>query len=151
MRSCSCHIRSAIVALCLGLSAVLPAFAQEAPAPVPATQAALSTTRSTSAPSAPNAGRIAPDLDEAREKAAPRVADAVEAERESLAMLAQELVYLREAVREAAERAPRAARVQFRYDWLERDLELVQRGIQDHLDAPRQPRPVPALKGDYRR
>ena len=43
------------------------------------------------------------------------------------------------------------ARVQFRYDWLDQDLELMRRAVADHLDAPRQPRPVPPLKGDYRR
>ena len=42
------------------------------------------------------------------------------------------------------------ARLRFRFDWLARDLSLVRRGIEDHLDAPRQPRPVPALRGDYR-
>jgi RAQPRD family integrative conjugative element protein len=41
-------------------------------------------------------------------------------------------------------------RVRFRFDWLGRDLALVRRGIEDHADAPRQPRPVPALRGDYR-
>lgn len=80
-----------------------------------------------------------------------RVLDKVDVERERLANLAQEVAYLRHQVADAARQAPGATRVQFRYDWLERDLELIQRGIQEHFDAPRQPRPVAPLKGSYRR
>jgi len=77
--------------------------------------------------------------------------DKADTEREQLANLSQELTYLRHQVAEASTKAPGAARVQFRYDWLDRDLELIQRGIQEHLDAPRQPRPIAPLKGAYRR
>jgi RAQPRD family integrative conjugative element protein len=77
--------------------------------------------------------------------------DNVDAEREQLANLSQELTYLRQQVMAASKKAPGASRVQFRYDWLDRDLELIQRGIQDHMDAPRQPRTVIPLKGAYRR
>lgn len=80
-----------------------------------------------------------------------RVLDKVDVERERLANLAQEVAYLRHQVADAARQAPGATRVQFRYDWLDRDLELIQRGIQEHFDAPRQPRPVAPLKGSYRR
>ncbi|HSV46447.1 MAG TPA: RAQPRD family integrative conjugative element protein, partial [Ramlibacter sp.] len=52
---------------------------------------------------------------------------------------------------QAAKNADTTARVKFRYDWLGKDLDLVLRGVTDHLDAPRQPRPVPPLVGDYRR
>lgn len=74
-----------------------------------------------------------------------------DSERESLARIAQELQRLQSQVAQAATTADTSARVKFRYDWLEKDLELVLRGVTDHLDAPRQPRPVPPLTGDYRR
>ena len=76
--------------------------------------------------------------------------DKVDAEREALARIAHELLALQEQVRDAARGAPTMARVQFRYDWLDSDLELIARGIRDHLDAPRQPRAIVPLKGDYR-
>ena len=72
-------------------------------------------------------------------------------ERENLARLEHEIRVLQANVRSAAAQGNTLARVQFRYDWLEQDLELVRRGLADHLDAPRQPRPVPPLKADYRR
>jgi len=82
------------------------------------------------------------------------VASAVHAdedsEREQLSRLSIELQQLQARVAEASKHAPSAARVKFRYDWLQRDLDLMRRGIDDHLDAPRQPRAVPPLRGDYR-
>ena len=80
----------------------------------------------------------------------PARADA-DGEREALARIAHELQRLQAEVAQAAKTADSTARVKFRYDWLAKDLELVQRGVTDHLDAPRQPRPVPPLAGDYRR
>jgi RAQPRD family integrative conjugative element protein len=74
-----------------------------------------------------------------------------DSEREALARIAHELQRLQAQVAQAARNADTTARVKFRYDWLEKDLELVLRGVTDHLDAPRQPRPVPPLAGDYRR
>ncbi|HSV47577.1 MAG TPA: RAQPRD family integrative conjugative element protein [Ramlibacter sp.] len=74
-----------------------------------------------------------------------------DSEREALARIAQELQRLQLEVAQAAKNADTTARVKFRYDWLGKDLELVLRGVTDHLDAPRQPRPVPPLVGDYRR
>jgi len=74
-----------------------------------------------------------------------------DSEREALARIAQELQRLQLQVAQAAKNADTTARVKFRYDWLGKDLELVLRGVTDHLDAPRQPRPVPPLIGDYRR
>lgn len=71
-------------------------------------------------------------------------------EREKLALIQHEIKLLQAQIREAANYADTSARVQFRYDWLERDLDLISRSIDDHLDAPRQPRPVPPLRGDYR-
>ena len=63
-----------------------------------------------------------------------------DAQRDALARIAYELARLEEA----------NARTRFRFDWLARDLSMVRQGIEDHLNAPRQPRPVPALRGDYR-
>jgi RAQPRD family integrative conjugative element protein len=97
-----------------------------------------------SAPTTQRADRTAPRPE------APSV-DKVDVERESLARIAHELAALKAQVRDAARGAPTMVRVQFRYDWLESDLALMERGIQDHLDAPRQPRAVVPLKGDYRR
>lgn len=74
-----------------------------------------------------------------------------DSEREALARIAHELQRLQVEVAQAAKTADSTARVKFRYDWLAKDLELVQRGVTDHLDASRQPRPVPPLAGDYRR
>jgi RAQPRD family integrative conjugative element protein len=73
-----------------------------------------------------------------------------DAEREQLARIEYELERLQAMVGEASKHAPSGQRVKFRYDWLQRDLALVRQGIDEHLDAPRQPRPVPPLRGDYR-
>lgn len=73
-----------------------------------------------------------------------------DAERERLARISYELQQLRQMIGTANTTSDRNTRVRFRYDWLERDVELIQRGIDDHLDAPRQPRAVQPLRGDYR-
>lgn len=99
------------------------------------------------APVRPAAAEAAPPPAAVR----PAQIDRVDAEREALARLAHELVALEAMAREASLSAPAMARVQFRYDWLIADLRLMERGIREHLDAPRQPRPVIPLKGDYRR
>lgn len=82
----------------------------------------------------------------------PRVSSgvAIDAEREELSRIAFELERLEEMVVGAARHAPSGQRISFQYEWLKRDLELVRRGIAEHLDAPRQPRPVPPLRGEYR-
>ena len=97
--------------------------------------------------------KSAPKIESPRAASEPevRVLDKVDVERERLANLVQEVAYLRLQVADAARLAPGATRVQFRYDWLDRDLELIQHGIQEHFDAPRQPRPAPSLRGSYRR
>ena len=71
-------------------------------------------------------------------------------EREILARISSELERVQVMVKEAADRAPSGQRVKFRYDWLLQDLQLLRKGVADHVDAPRQPRPVPPLRGDYR-
>ncbi|MEJ6666557.1 MAG: RAQPRD family integrative conjugative element protein, partial [Alcaligenes aquatilis] len=50
----------------------------------------------------------------------------------------------------ASRDAPPSQRVNFRYEWLINDLDVMRRGIQQHLNAPMQPRPVEPLRGDYR-
>jgi RAQPRD family integrative conjugative element protein len=73
-------------------------------------------------------------------------------EREKLARIASELQNVQamvEDARQSAQERP-SGQVQFRYDWLERDLQMMREGIEQHIDAPRQPRPVPPLRGDYR-
>jgi RAQPRD family integrative conjugative element protein len=73
-----------------------------------------------------------------------------DAQREALARIAYELGRLEQLAAEAQRQQDVNARVRFRFDWLGRDLALMRRGIEDHADAPRQPRPVPVLRGDYR-
>jgi RAQPRD family integrative conjugative element protein len=74
-----------------------------------------------------------------------------DSEREALARISHELERLQAMVAASTNAADTTSRVKFRYDWLQQDLEMVRRGVTDHLDAPRQPRPVPPLRGDYRR
>jgi len=71
-------------------------------------------------------------------------------ERENLARISSEIERVQVMVKEAADRAPSGQRVKFRYDWLLQDLQMLREGVSDHVDAPRQPRPVPPLRGDYR-
>lgn len=73
-----------------------------------------------------------------------------ESERANLAQIAHELARVQTMVAQAAATAPTGERVKFRYDWLQGDLQMLREGIARHVDAPRQPRPVPALRGDYR-
>lgn len=83
--------------------------------------------------------------------AAPMVARADEdAQREALARIVYEISRLEQLASDTAKQQEANSRTRFRYDWLARDLALVRRGVEDHLDAPRQPRPVPVLRGDYR-
>lgn len=43
-------------------------------------------------------------------------------------------------------------RIHFRYDWLRRDLAVIRRGIQTHLDSANcLPTTTPRVRGDYRR
>lgn len=73
-----------------------------------------------------------------------------ELERERLARIAGEIEQVQLMVADAEKVAPTGQRVKFRYDWLQRDLELLRAGVTNHVDAPRQPRPVSPLRGDYR-
>ena len=75
-----------------------------------------------------------------------------DAEREALARLAHELAALTALIDDAEQRANRAARVRFRYDWLRQDLARVRTGILEQVATERaEPRSVAPLKGDYRR
>jgi RAQPRD family integrative conjugative element protein len=71
-------------------------------------------------------------------------------EREDLSRISYELSRVQSMVTSAAKQAPTGQRIVFRYDWLARDLELMRKGLEEHLDAPQQPRLVVPLKGDYR-
>ncbi len=73
-----------------------------------------------------------------------------EAEREQLARIAHEIERVQSMVASAAQAAPTGQRVKFRYDWLQRDLQMLRDGVVQHADTPRQPRPAPPLRGDYR-
>ena len=74
-----------------------------------------------------------------------------DSEREKLAVISNEIQRLQELVAEASKYADRTARVQFRYDYLLADLKMVKESVDTHADAPRQPRQIAPLKGDYRR
>ena len=75
-----------------------------------------------------------------------------DAERASLARIIHELEVLEPLLAEAKAAADPDARIQFRYDWLHKDLERIRHGIQEHIDAPRtEPRTFAPLRGDYRR
>jgi RAQPRD family integrative conjugative element protein len=74
-------------------------------------------------------------------------------EREKLARIAGELKVVEQMVDQAQQSAQSyqpTGQVRFRYDWLDRDLQMIREGIEQQIDAPRQPRPVPPLRGDYR-
>ena len=73
-----------------------------------------------------------------------------ESERANLARIEAELAQVQQMAAAASRDAPAAQRVNFRYEWLISDLDVMRRGIQQHLNAPRQPRPVEPLRGDYR-
>ena len=73
-------------------------------------------------------------------------------EREVLARIAHEIEAIAPLISQAASQANPEARIRFKYDWLRQDLDQIQRGIQEHIDAPRaEPRTIPPLRGDYRR
>ncbi|MDZ7753221.1 MAG: RAQPRD family integrative conjugative element protein [Gammaproteobacteria bacterium] len=74
-----------------------------------------------------------------------------DAEREALARLIYEIEALEPLVATAASQSSPDVRIRFRYDWLRQDFERIRRGVQEHIDAPRnEPRTFPPLRGDYR-
>lgn len=83
--------------------------------------------------------------------ASPTWADA-DAEREALTRLVHEIDALAPLIQRAELHADPDARIRFRYDWLQQDLDQLRAGIQAHVDSPRAtPRAFPPLRGDYRR
>ena len=75
----------------------------------------------------------------------------VDAEHTALAQIITELKALDDLIDRAEKEADPTARISFQYDWLRRDLKLVRRGVQDHLDTPSsEPREFEPLHGDYR-
>jgi len=74
-----------------------------------------------------------------------------DAEREALARLIHEIEALAPLIASAESQASPDARIRFRYGWLNRELERIRAGVQEHIDAPcREPRTPPPLRGDYR-
>jgi RAQPRD family integrative conjugative element protein len=74
-------------------------------------------------------------------------------DRENLARIAHEISRVKLMVAEAAKASDQGhqpQRIKFRYDWLVQDLQMLHDGVTTHVDAPRQPRPVAPLRGDYR-
>ena len=72
-------------------------------------------------------------------------------ERAVLARLEQELSYLQSLLREAQAQRNPTARIPFRYDLLQRDLDTIRHGIRQHLQGPSTtPRVFEPLRGDYR-
>lgn len=75
-----------------------------------------------------------------------------DAERTVLAQLAHELDALIPLITKAQAQANPDTRIRFQYHWLKQDINRMQRGIREHIQAPRtEPRSFPPLKGDYRR
>ena len=95
-------------------------------------------------------GRLAVMLLAATTALMPAHAGDEESERANLARIESELAQIQQMVAAAAKDAQPAQRVNFRYEWLIGDLDVMRRGIQQHMNAPRQPRPVEPLRGDYR-
>ena len=79
----------------------------------------------------------------------PAVADQ-EKERANLEQIENEIAQLQQMVSIASRETIPTQRVNFRYDWLMNDLEIMRRGIKEHTNAPLQPRKIEPLKGDYR-
>lgn len=74
-----------------------------------------------------------------------------DAEHAALSQIITELKALDELIDRAEKEADPTVRINFQYDWLRRDLKLVRRGVQDHLDTPSSvPREFEPLQGDYR-
>lgn len=74
-----------------------------------------------------------------------------DSERDALTHLLNEIVSLNDLIDRAEKESVSTERIRFRYDWLRRDLKLVRRGIEDHLDASTSyPRNFEPLQGDYR-
>lgn len=73
-----------------------------------------------------------------------------EAERANLERIENEIAQIQAMVAAASRENIPTQRVNFRYDWLMADLEVMRKGIQQHINAPRQARPVEPLRGDYR-
>lgn len=73
-----------------------------------------------------------------------------ESERANLERIENEIAQIQAMVAAASRDNNPTQRVNFRYDWLIADLEVMRKGIQQHINAPRQARPVEPLRGDYR-
>ena len=71
-------------------------------------------------------------------------------ERRFLSQLSNELAQLEHLIQRAEQAREVNDRLQFRYDWLRKDLHLVRNGIDAYVDEYHlTPRTFPPLKGDY--
>ncbi len=81
------------------------------------------------------------------------MADDVAVERAALVRLIHELEQLEFMIQKAENAAVSTQRVHFQYFWLRADLNKVQAGIREYLDAApstlNTPRTIPPLAGDY--
>lgn len=73
-----------------------------------------------------------------------------DAERDMLLRVSLKLQSLNSLIAEAEKEQDTSARVTFRYDWLKRDLQLIQSGVDSYLtDTHLQPRSFEKLQGIY--
>lgn len=71
-------------------------------------------------------------------------------ERKFLAQVSQEIAQLDSLIKRAERARSPDERLQFRYDWLRKDLQLVRDGIESYIsDYHLTPRSFPPLKGEY--
>ena len=71
-------------------------------------------------------------------------------EREFLTQVSQEIAQLDSLIKRAERARNPNERLQFRYDWLRKDLQSVREGIESYISEYHlTPRSFPALKGEY--
>ena len=71
-------------------------------------------------------------------------------ERRFLSQLSSELAQLEQLIQRAEQARDVNDRLQFRYDWLRKDLQLIRGGIDAYIDEYHlTPRSFPPLKGEY--
>ena len=82
----------------------------------------------------------------------PAVSVELTSEQDALLTIVRELTELEQLIAAAELSADPDARIQFRYDWLRRDLARVRHGVRQHIDPSlANPRRDAAIRADYRR